>query len=218
MPTQMTYTSLLADLRDYLERGWTADSDPVVFDQLPKLINGGERRIVRELKILGIQDVLTSTMAAGTAIYAKPDGWRETVSINYGAGTGNNTQRLLFPRSYEYIKSYAPDITVQAAPEFYADDYHERNWIFAPTPDAAYPYEVLCYRMADMLDETNETNWLTDNVPELLRYASLLESAPLLKNDERVAVWQSFYDRHASATSGEDLQRILDRAAERRRN
>ncbi len=218
MAIQMTYSSLLTDLRDYLERGWTSASDPIVFDQLPKLINGGERRIARELKILGIQDVLTSTMAAGTAIYAKPDGWRETVSINYGAGTNNNTQTPLFPRSYEYIKSYAPDITAQAAPEFYADDYHDRSWIFAPTPDAAYPYEVLCYRLMDLLDTTNETNWLTENVPELLRYAALLESAPLLKNDERVATWQSFYDRHASATNGEDMQRILDRTTQRRRN
>ena len=218
MPVQMTYSSLLKDLRDYLERGWTSASDPVIYTQLPKLINGAERRIVRELKILGIQNVLTSTMTAGTAIYAKPDGWRETVSMNYGAGTSNNTQTPLFPRSYEYIKSYAPDITVQDAPEFYADDYHDTHWIFAPTPDAAYPYEVLCYRLPDLWDSTNETNWLTENVPELLRYAALLESAPLLKNDERVAVWQSFYDRHASATSGEDLQRILDRSAQRRRN
>jgi len=53
MSYTMTYDSLLVDLRRYLERGFTQDSDQIVFDQLPRLITLGERRIARELKIEG---------------------------------------------------------------------------------------------------------------------------------------------------------------------
>ena len=47
----MTYTSLFSDLQNYLERGTPNDS--LVFAQLPELINFGERRCARELKVLG---------------------------------------------------------------------------------------------------------------------------------------------------------------------
>ena len=49
----MTYSSLLEDVRRYLERGFTAESDQIVYEQLPRLITLGERRISRELKIQG---------------------------------------------------------------------------------------------------------------------------------------------------------------------
>ena len=72
MPVAQTYSSLLEDARRYLERGFTAASDPDVFVQLPKLVNLAERRAARELKIQGFQTVVTATMQAGLAVYPKP--------------------------------------------------------------------------------------------------------------------------------------------------
>lgn len=215
MAETMTYDSLLVDLRRYLERGWTADDDPNVYQQLPRLINLSERRCARELKVLGIQEVVTSTMQADLAVYAKPDRWKQTISINFGTGTGNNTRNIIFPRSLEYIRMYWPDQTATDAPEFYAD-YNYSNWLFAPTPDAAYPFEVVHYAQPPFLDDTNQTNWLTDWAPGLLLYGSLLEATPFLKNDERISIWQGSFDRDLASTNGEDIQKILDRSVERR--
>jgi len=58
-------------------------------------------------------------------------------------------------------------------------------------------------------------NWLTEYAPDVLLYASLLEATPFLKNDERVQMWQGMYDRAAQALNGEDLGKIMDRAANR---
>ena len=58
-------------------------------------------------------------------------------------------------------------------------------------------------------------NWLTEYAPDVLLYASLLEALPFLKNDERVQMWQGMYDRAAQALNGEDLGKIMDRAANR---
>jgi len=212
MPASMTFTSLQSDIRNYLERG--GSTDPIVFEQIPRLITLAERRVSRELKIQGFQTVVTTIMQSGVAVYPKPDRWRETISINIGTGTGNNTRTAIFARAYEYIRNYWPDDTATGTPEFYAD-YNYSNWIFAPTPDADYPMEILYYELPPLLDEATQTNWLTEFAPNVLLYASLVEATPFVKDDQRVQLWQSYYDRALSALNGEDLQKILDRSAVR---
>jgi hypothetical protein len=49
-----------------------------------------------------------------------------------------------------------------------------------------------------------------------LLYASLLEATPFLKNDERIQVWESFYNRALAALNGEDMRQIVDRGITRR--
>lgn len=212
MPAAMTYTSLKTDVRNYLERG--SITDPIVFEQIPRLITLAERRIARELKIQGFQTVVVTNMQTNLAVYAKPDRWRETISINIGTGVGNNTRTPVFSRSYEYVRNYWPNESVTGTPEFYAD-YNYSNWVFAPTPDAAYPMEILYYELPPLLDDTNETNWLTEFAPNVLLYASLVEATPFVKDDQRVQLWQTYYDRAIAALNGEDLAKILDRAANR---
>ncbi|WP_455363611.1 phage adaptor protein [[Eubacterium] cellulosolvens] len=212
MPTAMTFDSLQTDLRQYLERGTAVDT--TVYEQLPRIINLAERDIARALKIQGFINVVTSAMAAGVSVYAKPDRWRDTISINYGAGASNNQRTPVYPRSYEYLRMYHPDSTVQAPPEFYAD-YNYANWLFAPTPDAAYPFEVVYYELPALLDASNQTNWLTDHAPNTLLHGSLLQASRFLKNDERIPTWQSTYDRDLSLLNGEDLQKIIDRTSSR---
>ena len=213
MPAQMTFTSLQEDVRRYLERGGA--TDPIVYDQIPRLITLAERRIARELKIQGFQTVVNTTLQAGLAVYPKPDRWRDTISMNVGTGANYNTHSPVFTRSYEYVRSYWPNETETGTPVFYAD-YNYSNWIFAPTPDANYPLEVLYYELPPLLDETNQTNWLTEFAPNVLLYGVLVEATPFVKDDERVQLWQSYYDRALAAINGEDIQKIMDRSVNRR--
>jgi hypothetical protein len=215
MATTMTFTTLQQDVRRYLERGTTYASDPVVFEQIPRLINLAERRIARELKIQGFINVVTGTLLVGQSVYAKPDRWRDTVSINIGTGANSNSRKVLFSRAYEYLLSYWPDRTATEEPIFYSD-YDFSHWLIAPTPDAEYPFEILYYELPPLLDDVVQTNWLTEYAPQLLLYGTLLEATPFLKNDERMPVWQSLYDRAAAMLNGEDLAKILDRSAVRK--
>jgi hypothetical protein len=213
MPASMTFTSLQVDVRNYLERGGA--TDPIVYEQIPRLITLAERRIARELKIQGFQTVVNTTLQSGVAVYPKPDRWRDTISVNYGTGTNNNVHTPVFSRSYEYIRSYWPNETETGSPQFYAD-YDYQHWIFAPTPDADYPMEVLYYQLPPLLDDTTQTNWLTEFAPNLLLYGSLVEATPFIKDDQRVQLWQTYYDRALAALNGEDLQKIVDRSTNRR--
>lgn len=207
MAYSMTYDSLLVDVRRYLERGFTAESDAIVYDQLPRLITLGERRIARELKIQGFIRPVQTTLQVGVSVYAKPDRWRDTVSMTVDGVP-------IFARSYEYLRNYWPDEAETGTPQFYAD-YDYQHWLLAPTPSATSTLEILYYEQPPLLGDDFQTNWLTEYAPDLLLYATLLEATPFLKSDERVQVWQGLYDRAAQAISGEDLKRIMDRSANR---
>ena len=207
MSYTMTYSSLLVDVRRYLERGFTAESDQIVYEQLPRLVTLAERRIGRELKIQGFIRAITTPLSPGVSVYLKPDRWRDTVSMSVD-------NKPIFARAYEFLRSYWPDEQETATPEFYAD-YDFQHWLLAPTPETAQTLEILYYEQPRLLGDDFQTNWMTEYIPDLLLYATLLEATPFLKKDERITTWQTLYDRAAQAINGEDLKRILDRTANR---
>jgi len=212
--TGMTFNELQTDIQNYLERGASAAVDPIVYQQIPRLITLSERRIIADLKIEGFIVASTTTFPAGISVYAKPDRWRVTISINIGTGTGHQTRTPVFPRSYEYVRNYWPNESQTGQPKFYAD-YNYNNWVICPTPDQDYPVEILYYELPALLSDTNQTNWITEYAPQLVLYGALLEATPFLKNDERIPVWKQFYSEAVSAINTEDLRRIVDRSTTR---
>ncbi len=219
MPTALTFTSLQVDLRRYFERGEPADT--TVYGQLPRLISNAEREIAQDLKILGFIDPMISTLVAGTSVYAKPDRWRSTVSMNFGRvgqdPAQQNRRSQLYTRSYEYVRQFWPDSDVLGVPKFYAD-YSYTHWIIVPTPQIDYPWEVVCWQLPALLDDVNQTNWLTDYAPTTLLYRCLLECEPFLKNDPRIATWQGLYQQSKQTLNVQDLRRIADRNTSRESN
>lgn len=203
----MSYSTLLEDVRRYLERGFTSESDPIVYEQLPRLVTLAERRIADDLKIQGFIRAVTTPLQVGLGVYRKPDRWRDTISMNIAGAP-------LFARSYEYCRNYWPVESETDTPEFFAD-YDYNHWLLVPTPAATTPVEILYYEQPALLGDDQQTNWLTEYAPGLLTYATLLEATPFLKNDERVAIWQGMYDAAKGALSTQDMKRILDRSANR---
>ena len=61
-----------------------------------------------------------------------------------------------------------------------------------PTPDSNYTLEML-YRKNIPALATNSTNWLLTNFPHIYLYGSLKHSAPFLKDDDRITLWQTLY-------------------------
>jgi hypothetical protein len=204
MAVTMTYTSLVADVTLYLER-----SDAQTINQIPSFINLAESIISDELKILGQQETVSATMVQGTPVIAKPTRWRKTTSFNI---TVAGERKPLLLRKYEYLRNYWPNPTTEGEPLFYAD-YDFDNWLIAPTPDAAYAFEVLYYEKIQPLDATNQTNWFTINAPQAMLYGTLLQAMPFLKNDSRVQLWQSLYDRAIQTLKLENDTRTIDRSA-----
>lgn len=198
----MTYNSLVENIQSYLER-----TDTATLDKIPTFIMLAEQVIAAEIKFLGNLTVAESNMTANNPIIAKPARWHKTVSMNV---TVDGQKYPVLLRKYEYLREYWPDETLAAAPEYYCD-YDYGNWLVAPTPDAAYDFEVLYYERVQPLDATNQTNWFTEYAPQALLYGSLLQAMPFLKNDDRIPMWQSQYTAIMNTLKSEDIQRIGDR-------
>jgi hypothetical protein len=200
----MTYSSLVDDIQQYLER-----DDAQTIAQIPRFIMLAEQVIASQIKFLGNLTVNESNMVASQAVIDKPARWHKTVSMNVTV-SGKRSPVLL--RKYEYLREYAPDPTVTGVPAYYAD-YDYTHWLVAPTPTAAYAFEVLYYERVQPLDSSNETNWFTIYAPQALLYGSLLQAMPYLKNDERMGMWQQQYDLIITTLKNEDVIRIADRQA-----
>jgi hypothetical protein len=200
----MTYDSLVENIQSYLER-----SDAATLEKIPLFIMLAEQVIATQIKFLGNLTVNTSAMVANQAVVDKPARWHKTVSMNV---TVAGERKPVLLRKYEYLREYWPDPSASGEPKFYAD-YDYTHWLVAPTPDAAYNFEVLYYERVQPLDSSNQTNWFTIYAPQALLYGSLLQAMPFLKNDERMAMWQQQYDLIINTLKAEDVQRIADRQA-----
>lgn len=210
MPTTMTYSSLVADLEAYLQR-----YDALVINQIPQFINLAQIRIPREMKILGFRQEVTGSFngtTQTTGIMPKPSDWRKTIAFYVGTGINNNVHTPVLERDYDTIRTYYPDPTQTGTPRFYGDADYE-HWLVQPTPNSAYPYKIPYYATLTLLDETTQTNWLTINAPDLLLYASLLESVTFLKVDERIQVWQGLYQNAKTALQAQEAEGKYDTAA-----
>ena len=200
----MTYDSLVENIQSYLER-----SDAATLAKIPTFIMLAEQVIAAQIKFLGNLTVNTSNMVASNGVIEKPTRWHKTVSMNI---TVDGKRQPVLLRKYEYLREYWPDPTASGEPKFYAD-YDYTHWLVAPTPDAAYNFEVLYYERVQPLDSSNQTNWFTIYAPQALLYGSLLQAMPFLKNDDRMPMWQAQYDAIINTLKAEDVQRIADRQA-----
>jgi hypothetical protein len=200
----MTYDNLVADVAQYLER-----TDTATLAKIPTFIGLTEQKIAARLKILGILTVQTSVVNQNVNIIDKPARWHKTVSMNVTVA-GRRTPMLL--RTTEYLREYWPDPAQQDVPKFYAD-YDYTHWLIAPTPDAAYNFEVLYYERIQPLDSSNQTNWFTIYAPQAMIYGSLAEASMFLKNYEQAGMYRADFDMTLETLTVENKLRIADRQA-----
>ena len=200
----MTYDSMVNDIQTYLER-----TDDQTLDKIPQFIMLAEQIIAAEIKFLGNLTVATSAMVASDNVIPKPARWRKTVSMNVTVA-GKRQPVLL--RTYEYIREYWPDPAATSAPLYFCD-YDYQHWLVGPTPTLAYSYEVLYYERVQPLDSSNQSSWFTQYAPQALLYGTLLQAMPFVKNDERMPMWQSNYDKIIEVLKTENVIRAADRQA-----
>lgn len=213
MVAVMTYTSLVAQLKAWLERV----GDTGLAEQIPTIILQAEFMLAGELKTLLLTQSVTSSFVAGRSWIPKPVRWRETISLNYGTGVDNMERNFLYPRGYEYCRKYWPNpstYSTSTPPKYYADYLYDYILI-VPTPASAYPYELMYYQLVDPLGDSTETNILTANVPDLLFQACMLKSVQYLKNYDQVQNVQNLYDRALQKTIVEGVRRIQDGSTNR---
>ena len=199
-PAAMTYDSLANDIEEYAER-----HDEPFTSQIPRFIMLCENRIASEVRGLGLLQFVSGTLEG--SVVKKPVRWRETAGIHV---TISNKMQYLKKRGYAYCRKFAPDSSKTGEPRYYAD-YGYEHWLVVPTPAIAYETEIAYFERPTPLSPSNQTNWTTQNAPQLLLYGALLEAQPFLKRDERIQIFKDFFGQAKNAVTMESLRRLQDR-------
>lgn len=202
----MDYNSLTEQIKQYSKR-----TDEFFISQIPNFINQAINRIYSEAKNIGFEKVVTDRLTQNQVLLGKPADWKETVSLTISPGSLS----VLQLRTLEFCQAYWPNpSTERSIPLFYADYNNYNSFYLAPTPDQNY-FFTLIYLALPLFNAENPTNFLTLRYPSLLLYASMLETIPFLKGDERVPVFESLYNRALQSINKDAEKLYTDRVAKR---
>lgn len=197
-----TYTSLVTLLPQYTER-----IDAAFAAQIPTFISLAENRIATEMKQQGFQSVVSGTLPLSPSM-PKPSFWKAPISFTITDATGARVPLVL--RTLEYTRNYWPNPTSTGTPRFYAD-YNISHFILAPTPSAALAFELVYYARLQPLSATEDSNWMTLNVPQVLFAACMVEACKYSKNATRQQTWEETYQAAIGSVKNENSERTSDR-------
>lgn len=121
--------------------------------------------------------------ASYALVYITPD---QSMSIQSIGWNPNNTPVPILP------PYYAPTGTVT----YYTVMGNTIRMVPAPSSSGSPTMlDLWYYSKLPALSTTNTTNWALTKYPDLYLYGALTHTAPYLKNDERIALWDGIYSR-----------------------
>jgi hypothetical protein len=62
-----------------------------------------------------------------------------------------------------------------------------------PSPGGEYTVEMSYYKKIPTLSDSNTSNWLLTKSPAMYLYGALVQSAPYLRDDDRITTWGTLY-------------------------
>lgn len=87
------------------------------------------------------------------------------------------------------------DATSDTTDKYYTIIANKLRILPAPSVSSTLSVDLYYYARLAALSTTNTTNWVLTRYPDLYLYCALTHSAPYLKNDERIALWDGIYSK-----------------------
>lgn len=177
-----TYSGLQQEVADYLNR------DDLTA-KIPTFITLAEKQIKRRLR----RSKSRQTVQFTSASFQIPDTIAEITSVRLV--TDNPAQDLPFQivTPEMLAESRAIVSNVAGRPRYGA--VVGRELLLVPTPDQAYDAELVVYLSMTPLSDSNESNSVLVEAPDVYLFGALMESAPYLEHDERIPTWETKYEK-----------------------
>ena len=177
--TVSTYDELKSSIADFLNRD---DLTSVI----PTFIRMAESRLDRDLRHWRMEK--RSTAELDTQYSAIPADFLQPIRLQItDAPTGEvapiSTSQMLQLRGDRNDRTGRPTNYALTAGglELY------------PTPDLTYNASLVYYARIPALSASNTTNWLLTEAPDVYLYGALVHTAPYLKDDARLTVWETLF-------------------------
>ena len=177
----MTYAELVQKIKDYCE------VDANVFTST--IVNGflldAEFRILRDVDSDNNRQYAQADIIAGQRYVSTPLVNDQTLVIRSAqitdstGGANNSSRSFLEYRDTSFISEYNPT-GVQGLPKYYSY-WDEKTIVIAPTPDVNYNMQINYILKPVGLSSSNTTTYLSNEFPNGLTYACLVEAFGFLK-------------------------------------
>lgn len=171
-----------ANLKQAIER-FSHRTD--ISDVIDDFIDLAENRIDHDLKLRTNEQRATNTLSANSRFVALPSNFLEMRRLSLISGSNN----------YE-IKYKAPEQMRLLNDSGRPDNYTVTSQLeFDRLADANYTLEMSYYVRLTPLDDTNTTNDVLTNHPNLYLYGSLAELFRWARDEEAAITYDAFFDK-----------------------
>jgi hypothetical protein len=185
----------------------STENDGAEFEsQLDQFIVRAETRLTIDLDDAGLTSHQYTQVVASDPFLGLPTGFTLVESANI---TANGTRINLLNRNVDFIADYWPVRTSVGTPKYYGL-WDDNTMIIAPTPVSAFPIELAFVLAPTVLTSVNPTNYYTDETPNALFYACMVEAELFNKNYEVVKIWSELYTK--------EIELLRNRARRARRD
>lgn len=183
------YTELKSAVADFLNR----DDLTSVIPTFISLAEAQMQRVIRHHKMMQ-----RSEAEIDTRYFALPSDWAETVRFHV---IGDRTYRLELTSLDDMLQLRQANGNPTGIPTHFAH-VGEQLEVY-PTPSGTFDVELLYFKDIPTLSDSNTTNWLLTDYPDVYLYGALMQSAPYLDDDQRMQVWSTLYGNAVQAINQE---------------
>lgn len=162
-------------------------------DDIPNMIQDAEAALKDDARARLLVDLSPFATTTDTAEDDLPSDFDSIYSLAHEGPTYFGAIEIVAPDQLNEFGLGDSTGVPRAASVLPIADGNKIRW--GPTPNAAFNLRLQYWAKLVSLSSSNTTNRLLTRRPDIYRYAALVESAPYLKEDERIAVWRSELDR-----------------------
>ena len=199
----MTYTELVQKIRDYTE----VDANVLTSTIIDGFIENAEFKILREVDSDNNRRYATANLITSDRFISRPAGLLIVRSAQIvdsdGSSQPNNRDFLQF-RDTSFMSEFNPT-EATGVPKYYSL-WDEQKIVVAPTPDATYTIQLNYILKDPGLSATNTTTYLSQNFPNGLLYACLVEAYGFLKGP--IDMLQLYDKKYIEAVKGFSIEQM----------
>ena len=199
----MTYDELKQKIIDYTEVSSNVFTDTI----LNGFINDAEYRILREVDSDNNRRYATANLIASTRFIDVPTNLlivRSAQIIDSDGSSQPNNRDFLQYRDTSFMSEFNPT-EATGVPKYYSL-WDEQKIVVAPTPDATYTIQLNYILKEPGLSSTNTTTYISQNFPNGLLYACLVEAYGFLKGP--VDMLQLYDKKYTEAVKGFSIEQM----------
>ena len=199
----MTYTELVQKIRDYTE----VDANVLTSTIIDGFIENAEFKILREVDSDNNRRYATANLITSDRFISRPAGLlivRSAQIVDSDGSSQTNNRDFLQFRDTSFMSEFNPT-EATGVPKYYSL-WDEQNIVVAPTPDATYTIQLNYILKDPGLSATNTTTYISQNFPNGLLYACLVEAYGFLKGP--IDMLQLYDKKYIEAVKGFSIEQM----------